>query len=66
MDKLVENTVIPKFLRHPEDNPAAQEAVATEIAMGALALPFHLLKITQYRDRLRLSGSAQLPGDGRR
>ncbi|HVY93909.1 MAG TPA: arginine--tRNA ligase [Bryobacteraceae bacterium] len=45
MDKLVENALKEVASRHPEDNEAAQLAVATEIAMGALR--YFLLKFTR-------------------
>lgn len=45
MDKLVETALREVAARHPEDNLAAQEAVATEIAMGALR--YFLLKFTR-------------------
>ena len=45
MDKLVENALREVASRHPEDNEAAQLAVATEIAMGALR--YFLLKFTR-------------------
>jgi arginyl-tRNA synthetase len=45
MDKLVETALREVASRHPEDNEAAQLAVATEIAMGALR--YFLLKFTR-------------------
>jgi arginyl-tRNA synthetase len=45
MDKLVENALVEVSSRHPEDNPVAQQAIATEIAMGALR--YFLLKFTR-------------------
>jgi len=45
MDKLVETALREVVARHPEDNQAAQQAVATEIAMGALR--YFLLKFTR-------------------
>ncbi|HVW84894.1 MAG TPA: arginine--tRNA ligase [Bryobacteraceae bacterium] len=45
MDKLVERALDEVQSRHPEDNAAAQRAVATEIAMGALR--YFLLKFTR-------------------
>ena len=45
MDKLVERALAEVASRHPEDNEAAQLAVATEIAMGALR--YFLLKFTR-------------------
>jgi arginyl-tRNA synthetase len=45
MDKLVETALAEVSSRHPEDNDAAQRAVATEIAMGALR--YFLLKFTR-------------------
>jgi arginyl-tRNA synthetase len=45
MDKLVETALKEVACRHPEDNEAAQLAVATEIAMGALR--YFLLKFTR-------------------
>jgi arginyl-tRNA synthetase len=45
MDKLVETALREVVSRHPEDNEAAQLAVATEIAMGALR--YFLLKFTR-------------------
>jgi arginyl-tRNA synthetase len=45
MDRLVENALAEVSSRHPEDNPAAQRAVATEIAMGALR--YFLLKFNR-------------------
>ena len=45
MDKLIETALIEVSSRHPEDNDAAQRAVATEIAMGALR--YFLLKFTR-------------------
>ena len=45
MDKLVDNALVEVASRHPEDSPAAQRAVATEIAMGALR--YFLLKFTR-------------------
>jgi arginyl-tRNA synthetase len=45
MDKLVETALKEVASRHPEDNEAAQLAVATEIAMGALR--YFLLKFTR-------------------
>ncbi len=45
MDKLVETALGEVASRHPEDNEAAQLAVATEIAMGALR--YFLLKFTR-------------------
>jgi arginyl-tRNA synthetase len=45
MDRLIENALSEVSSRHPEDNPAAQRAVATEIAMGALR--YFLLKFNR-------------------
>jgi arginyl-tRNA synthetase len=45
MDKLVETALVEVASRHAEDNPVAQRAVATEIAMGALR--YFLLKFTR-------------------
>jgi arginyl-tRNA synthetase len=45
MDKLVEAALKEVASRHPEDNEAAQLAIATEIAMGALR--YFLLKFTR-------------------
>jgi arginyl-tRNA synthetase len=45
MDQLVERAFAEVASRHAEDNVAAQEAVATEIAMGALR--YFLLKFTR-------------------
>jgi len=45
MDKLIETALVEVASRHAEDNPAAQRAVATEIAMGALR--YFLLKYTR-------------------
>jgi arginyl-tRNA synthetase len=45
MDKLVETAMAEVVSRHPEDNEAAQLAVATEIAMGALR--YFVLKFTR-------------------
>lgn len=45
MDKLVESALREVASRHPEDNEAAQLAVAVEIAMGALR--YFLLKFTR-------------------
>ena len=45
MDKLVETALVEVSSRHPEDNPVAQRAIATEIAMGALR--YFLLKFTR-------------------
>src|SRR5437588_204327 len=45
MDKLVDSALGEVVSRHPEDNSAAQRAVATEIAMGALR--YFLLKFTR-------------------
>ncbi|HWF08898.1 MAG TPA: arginine--tRNA ligase [Bryobacteraceae bacterium] len=45
MDKLVDAALVEVSSRHGEDNPAAQRAVATEIAMGALR--YFLLKFTR-------------------
>jgi arginyl-tRNA synthetase len=45
MNKLVESALKEVASRHPEDNEAAQLAVATEIAMGALR--YFLLKFTR-------------------
>jgi arginyl-tRNA synthetase len=45
MDQLVERALAEVAARHPEDNEAAQRAVATEIAMGALR--YFLLKFTR-------------------
>ena len=45
MDRLVETALAEVASRHPEDNPAAQRAIATEIAMGALR--YFLLKFTR-------------------
>jgi arginyl-tRNA synthetase len=45
MDKLVSTAMVEVASRHPEDNPAAQEAIATEIGMGALR--YFLLKFTR-------------------
>jgi arginyl-tRNA synthetase len=45
MDRLVETALAEVASRHPEDNAAAQRAIATEIAMGALR--YFLLKFTR-------------------
>ncbi len=45
MDRLIATALTEVSSRHPEDNPAAQQAVATEIAMGALR--YFLLKFTR-------------------
>jgi arginyl-tRNA synthetase len=45
MDKLIETAMREVASRHPEDNDAAQRAIATEIAMGALR--YFLLKFTR-------------------
>ena len=45
MDKLIESALVEVASRHAEDNPAAQRAIATEIAMGALR--YFLLKFTR-------------------
>jgi arginyl-tRNA synthetase len=45
MDKLIESALGEVSSRHPEDNAAAQRAIATEIAMGALR--YFLLKFTR-------------------
>jgi arginyl-tRNA synthetase len=45
MDKLIERALEEVVSRHPEDNQAAQLAVATEIAMGALR--FFMLRFTR-------------------
>ncbi len=45
MDKLIESALGEVASRHPEDNPVAQQAVAVEIAMGALR--YFLLKFTR-------------------
>jgi len=45
MDKLIETAMTEVASRHPEDNTAAQRAIATEIAMGALR--YFLLKFTR-------------------
>ena len=45
MDKLMETALGEVASRHPEDNEAAQLAIATEIAMGALR--YFLLKFTR-------------------
>jgi len=45
MDKLIESALAEVASRHPEDNAAAQRAVAVEIAMGALR--YFLLKFTR-------------------
>ena len=45
MDKLIESALAEVASRHAEDNEAAQKAVATEIAMGALR--YFLLKFTR-------------------
>ena len=45
MNRLIENALSEVASRHAEDNPAAQRAVATEIAMGALR--YFLLKFTR-------------------
>jgi len=45
MNKLVETALVEVSSRHPEDNSAAQRAVATEIAMGAIR--YFLLKFTR-------------------
>ena len=45
MDKLIETALVEVASRHAEDNDAAQRAVATEIAMGALR--YFLLKFTR-------------------
>jgi arginyl-tRNA synthetase len=45
MDRLVDTALAEVSSRHPEDNAAAQRAIATEIAMGALR--YFLLKFTR-------------------
>ncbi len=45
MDKLIETALAEVSSRHPEDSLAAQKAVASEIAMGALR--YFLLKFTR-------------------
>ena len=45
IDKLIETALIEVSSRHPEDNAAAQRAIATEIAIGALR--YFLLKFTR-------------------
>ena len=45
MDRLIETALAEVASRHPEDNPSAQRAIATEIAMGALR--YFLLKFTR-------------------
>jgi arginyl-tRNA synthetase len=45
MDKLIETALVEVSSRHAEDNAAAQRAIATEIAMGALR--YFLLKFTR-------------------
>jgi len=45
MNKLVESALGEVASRHPEDNPIARQAVAVEIAMGALR--YFLLKFTR-------------------
>ena len=45
MDRLVDTALAEVASRHPEDNAAAQRAIATEIAMGALR--YFLLKFTR-------------------
>ncbi len=45
MDKLIATAMVEVASRHPEDNLAAQEAIAAEIAMGALR--YFLLKFTR-------------------
>jgi arginyl-tRNA synthetase len=45
MDKLVDTALVEVSSRHAEDNLAAQRAIATEIAMGALR--YFLLKFTR-------------------
>jgi arginyl-tRNA synthetase len=45
MDKLIETALAEVSSRHPDDSDAAQRAVATEIAMGALR--YFLLKFTR-------------------
>ena len=45
MDKLIATAMVEVSSRHPEDNLAAQEAIAAEIAMGALR--YFLLKFTR-------------------
>lgn len=45
VDKLIETALVEVASRHPEDNLAAQKAVATEIAIGALR--YFLLKFTR-------------------
>jgi arginyl-tRNA synthetase len=45
IDKLIETALIEVSSRHPEDNAAAQRAIATEIAVGALR--YFLLKFTR-------------------
>ena len=45
MDRLIETALAEVVSRHPEDNAAAQRAIATEIAMGALR--YFLLKFTR-------------------
>jgi arginyl-tRNA synthetase len=45
MDKMIDTAMAEVASRHPEDNAAAQRAIATEIAMGALR--YFLLKFTR-------------------
>ena len=45
IDKLIETALVEVVSRHPEDNRAAQLAIATEIAIGALR--YFLLKFTR-------------------
>jgi arginyl-tRNA synthetase len=45
IDRLIETALIEVSSRHPEDNAAAQRAIATEIAIGALR--YFLLKFTR-------------------
>jgi arginyl-tRNA synthetase len=45
MDKLIDTALVEVSSRHPEDNTAAQRAIATEIAMGALR--YFLLRFTR-------------------
>ena len=45
IDKLIETALVEVASRHPEDNRAAQLAIATEIAIGALR--YFLLKFTR-------------------
>ncbi len=45
IDKLIDTALVEVSSRHPEDNAAAQRAIATEIAIGALR--YFLLKFTR-------------------